>query len=85
MAMQDGYSYFTMAIPIPNKEATVVANSVLNGWITKYGCLNSIHSDHGTEFKNALWTKLMDQLQITKMTMLSYNPQSNQVQYFHRV
>ena len=83
--MQDGYSRYTTAVAIPNKEAAVVANAVLNGWITKYGCPTTIHSDQGTEFKNVLWTELMDRLQITKTTTPAYNPQSNQVERFHRV
>ena len=48
LTMQDGFSRFTIAIPIPTKEAAVVGNAVLNGWITKHVCPNNIHSDQGT-------------------------------------
>ena len=60
VTMQDGYSRWVSAIPIPNKEAATVANAALEGWITKYGCPSQIHSDQGTEFKNTLWSELMD-------------------------
>ena len=82
--MQDGFSKFVTAVMIPCKEAPVVANAVLEGWITKFGCPYRIHTDQGTEFKNKLWKELMDRLQITKTETPPYNPQSNLVERFHR-
>ena len=82
--MQDGFSKFVAAVMIPCKEAPVVANAVLEGWITKFGCPDRIHTDQGTEFKNKLWKDLMDRLQITKTETPPYNPQSNLVERFHR-
>ena len=49
-----------------------------------FGCPTRIHSDQGTEFKNKLWTGLMDRLQIEKTETPAYNPQSNIVERFHR-
>ena len=83
--MQDGFSKFVSATMIPCKEAPVVANAVLEGWITKFGCPDQIHTDQGTEFKNKLWKDLMDRLQIEKTETPPYNPQSNLVERFHRV
>ena len=83
--MQDGFSKFVSAAMIPCKEAPVVANAVLEGWITKFGCPDQIHTDQGTEFKNKLWKDLMDRLQIEKTETPPYNPQSNLVERFHRV
>ena len=82
--MQDGFSKFVTAVMIPCKEAPVVANAVLEGWITKFGCPDRIHTDQGTEFKNKLWKDLMDRLQITKTETPPYNPHSNLVERFHR-
>ena len=82
--MQDGFSKYVTAVMIPCKEAPVVANAVLEGWITKFGCPDRIHTDQGTEFKNKLWKDLMDRLQITKTETPPYNPHSNLVERFHR-
>ena len=82
--MQDGFSKFVSAVMIPCKEAPVVANAVLEGWITKFGCPDRIHTDQGTEFKNKLWKELCDRLQIVKTETPPYNPQSNIVERFHR-
>ena len=82
--MQDGFTKFVTAVPIPNKEATTTANAILEGFITKFGCPNRIHTDQGTEFKNALWADLCDRLRIEKTETPSYNPHSNLVERFHR-
>ena len=82
--MQDGFTKFFTAVPIPNKEATMTANAILEGLITKFGCPNRIHTDQGTEFKNAIWADLCDRLRIEKTETPSYNPHSNLVERFHR-
>ena len=84
LTLQDGFTKYVSAVPIPNKEAGTVANGVLEGYITRYGCPSIIHSDQGTEFKNSLWRELMDRLQITKTETPSYNPQSNICERWHR-
>ena len=81
--MQDGFTKFVNAVPIPNKEASTTANAVLEGFITKFGCPNRIHTDQGTEFKNALWADLCDRLQVEKTETPAYNPHSNLVERFH--
>ena len=48
--IQYGFSRYATAIPIPNKEAITLANAVLEGFITKFGCTIRIHTDQGTEF-----------------------------------
>ena len=82
--MQDGFTRYSSAVMIECKEAPVVANALLEGWVTKFGCPARIHTDQGTKFQNKVWTELCDRLQISKTETPSYNPQSNLVERFHR-
>ena len=82
--MQDGFSRYCAASTIPNKEATTVANALLDTWVTRFGCPVRIHSDQGKEFHNKIWHQLCDRLQITKTVTPAYNPNSNLIERFHR-
>ena len=82
--MQDGFSRYCAACTIPNKEASTVANALLDTWVTKYGCPVRIHSDQGKEFHNKIWHQLCDRLQISKTVTPAYNPNSNLIERFHR-
>ena len=84
LTCQDGFSKFAVAHPIPCKEAEVVANQLIETWITKFGCPETIHSDQGTEFENKIWHALCDRLEIQKTHTPSYNPNSNIMERFHR-
>ena len=84
LTMQDGFSKFACAHPIPCKEAEVVANQLIESWLTKFGCPGSLHSDQGREFENRIWQALCDRLEIHKTHTPSYNPSSNLVERFHR-
>ena len=82
--MQDGFSRYCAATTIPNKEASTVANALLDTWVTRFGCPVRIHSDQGKEFHNKIWHQLCDRLQITKTVTPAYNPNSNLIERFHR-
>jgi len=82
--MMDGFTKYATAVTIPNKEAITVANAVIEGWVTKFGCPARIHTDQGKEFVNGIWEQLMDRLQIQKTTTPAYSPQGNLVERFHR-
>ena len=84
VTMMDGFTKYVTAVTIPCKEAAVVVNAVIEGWITKFGCPGRIHTDQGTEFVNKIWNQLCDRLQITKTVTPAYSPQGNLVERFHR-
>ena len=48
--MTDAFSKFAVVIPIPDKEATTVAQGILDLWIYRFAPLDQIHSDGGKEF-----------------------------------
>ncbi|MCP3663457.1 MAG: transposase family protein, partial [Gammaproteobacteria bacterium] len=44
----------------------------------------TIHSDNGKEFTNELLAKLLARLEVAHTFTPAYNPQSNNVERFHR-
>ncbi len=84
LTMMDGFSRYVSATTIPCKEASVVANQLLEHWICQFGTPVRIHTDQGREFCNMIWEQLMDRLQICKTETPPYNPQSNSVERFHK-
>ena len=53
-------------------------------YISRFGCPLVIHSDNGKEFVGKLMEKLLARLEIAHTTTPFYNPQSNNVERFHR-
>ena len=83
--IQDNFTKYVLAIPIPNKEASTCARYLVDRYITLFGCPIQIHSDRGTEFTNKIWHELMDRLRIKKSeTTAADNQHSNIVERWHR-
>jgi IS30 family transposase len=95
MALSNGFMYmltavdrFTrwpIAIPIPDKAATMVARAFLSGWVANFGMPTDVSSDRGTEFTNQLWWDLSNWLGFNLHYTTSYHSQANgAVKRFHR-
>ena len=85
LTMEDAYSRYVMAVPIRNKEAATVTKHLMDRYVSIFGTPTAIHSDQGKEFTAAVFTDLMDKLQVRRTTTPSYNPQSNgNLERFHR-
>jgi dUTPase len=84
LTMQDGFSRYVQAVAIPCKTAEVVAGYLLNEWLCRFGMVGRIHSDQGGEFKNRVWQNLCDRLDIEKTFTPAYNPNSDQIEAFHK-
>ena len=85
LTIEDAYSRYVMAIPIPNKEAATVTHHLMARYISVFGTPTAIHSDQGKEFTAEVFKDLMDKLQVKKTTTPAYNPQSNgNLERFHR-
>ena len=57
---------------------------LLEHFISRFGCPLTIHSDNGKEFTNQLLEKLLARLEVAHTFTPAYNPQSNNVERFHR-
>ena len=84
LTLQDGFSRYAAASMVPCKDADIVENRLVEDWVCLFGVPTQIHIDQGTELKNLLWNQLCDRLQMRKTNTPAYNPQSNQVECFHR-
>ena len=83
--MTNAFSKIAVVVPIPDKEASTVAQMILNGWIYRFAPPVQIHSGGGKEFVNKLSAELFAILdfQHTKTTLT--HPQCNaQVESFNR-
>ena len=67
-----------------SKEAKGVVDTLVDKFIKIFGCPGRLHSDNGTEFVNSLMTGMRKRLEICHTRGPPYNPQSNQVERFHK-
>ena len=84
LTVEDVFTKYCSAIPIPNKNATTVARALMDEYLSRYGMPTAIKSDNGKEFVNTVLEELMDRLRIGKKQTPVYNPHSNPVERFHR-
>ena len=84
LSVQDGYSRFISLYPLKSKAAQGVVDTLCNEFFSVFGCPGRLHSDNGTEFVNSLMTGMKKRLGIVHTRGPTYNPQSNQVERFHK-
>ena len=65
------------AFPIPDKSADTIVSTFINQYLTVHMCPRYILSHNGTEFKNQLINKVLQQLGIECIFSAPYHPQSN--------
>ena len=73
----DHFTKWYEAIPLPNWTAATTADALLEHWICRFGCPDSLHSDRGTNFESELFTILLKKLEINKTRTTAFHPQSN--------
>ena len=73
----EAFSQWVVAVPIRDKTATAVAKVLVKDVITKYGIFQSLLSDNGGEFINALVQDLCKLLHIDQLRITSYRPSGN--------
>ena len=73
----DGFSKFAYAVPIRNKKAETVAETLYSRVLINIGMPNRIHSDLGPEFVNSTMKKLCEIFFIRKSGTTTYHPQGN--------
>ncbi|GFU21230.1 retrovirus-related Pol polyprotein from transposon 412 [Trichonephila clavipes] len=71
--------YFTKwpeAYPIPDQDASTVAEVLVQHWISRFGVPLQLHSDQGKNFDSAVCKRLCEILAIDKTTTTALHPQS---------
>ena len=67
------------AIALPDQSALTTAKALMDHWITRFGCPESLHSDQGRNFEAKLFTSLTKLLRLDKTRTTAFHPQSNAV------
>ena len=79
LVIGDHFTKWYEAILLPDQQASTTANALLEHWICRFGCPNSIHTDQGRNFESALIQQLMTLLEVNKTRTTSSRTQSNSV------
>ena len=72
----DYFTKWVEAIPIPNQEASTVAESGVNKFICVFGVPLQIHTDQGTNFESKLFQEIC-RLGLKKTRTTPLHPQSD--------
>ena len=77
LVLVDAFSRWVEAVPLCNKSAETVALAILRTWIARFGVMQSLHSDNGLEFENAIIHNICEWTGVTKTHTTPYHPQGN--------
>ena len=66
LLLTDHFSKYVEIIAVPDMTAEVCASSVLNEFISRWGCLLTIHSDQGRTYVSKVFKELCRMLEIRK-------------------
>ena len=77
IVIQDSFTRFTELIPVANLQAITVAAAILNDWVFKYGPMQRLLSDNGSEFSNSLLKSICATLEISKIFASPFHPQGD--------
>lgn len=81
----DRWTRWPEAIPIPDQSAETVAQAFFSGWISRFGCPQTIITDQGTQFESQLVRQFTSLLGVKRSHTTAYHPAANgMVERFHR-
>ncbi|KAF0039034.1 hypothetical protein F2P81_009518 [Scophthalmus maximus] len=73
----DYFTKWMKAYPLPDQEATTVAEALIQGMFSRFGMPSEIHSDQGRNFESQLFTTMCSQLGIRKTRTTPLHPKSD--------
>ena len=77
LVVQDYFSKWVEAYPVPNEQAVTVAEKIASEWVCRYGAPQCLHSDQGTNFESAMFQEMCALLGIDKTRTTPFHPQSD--------
>ena len=85
VVIADYFTKWVEALPIPNQEASTIAELLVKEVICRFGVPHLIHSDQGRNFESALFAEMCQLLGIKKTRTTPYHPASDgMVERFNR-
>jgi len=85
----DGYAYIVTlidkfirwpeALPVKSITADIIANTLIDQWISRFGVPLCLTTDRGRQFESEIFTIISKRLGIHRLRTTSYHPQSNWV------
>ena len=79
LVIGDHFTNWYEAITLLDLTAATTANALVDHWISRFGCPDSLHSDQGKNFESKLFEQLMQLLEIDKTRTTPFHSQSNAV------
>jgi cleavage and polyadenylation specificity factor subunit 1 len=81
----DCFTRWPEVTPILGITADTVARALLTGWISRFGCPQTITTDQGRQFESQLFRSLANMCDIQLSQMTAHHPAANGlVEQFHR-
>lgn len=81
----DRFTRWPEAWPMRDQEASTVARTFFDGWISRYGTPRIITTDQGRQFEAQLFKNLTNILNVKQIRTTAYHPAANgMVERFHR-
>lgn len=76
LTIQCNLTKYVILIPIPTKEANVIAKALVDNFILIYGNFLELRTDQGTEYRNEVLDKICKLLEVKQTFSTPYHPQS---------
>lgn len=77
LMVTDQFTKWLECYALPDQTAERVAKTLVDEFISRFGCPHSIHTDQGTNFTSNLFLETCHLLQIHKTRTTAYRPMSN--------
>lgn len=85
LVVMDYFSKWPEVYPVPDQEATTVAEALVQNWISRFGVPLLIHSDQGRNFTSTVFREMSDLLGMQKTQTTPLHPESDgMVERFNR-
>lgn len=76
VSIQCDLTKYVVLIPVPTKEANVIAKALVDEFLLTYGTFITLRSDQGTEYNNEVFSQICKILQVEQKFSTAYHPQT---------
>ena len=84
LTIQDGFSRYLVAVPIPDCTTKTVVDRIITHWVLKFGLFETLHTDQGSCYTSGLFKEVMNKLGIVHTVTPPYSPEANRVERAHQ-